>query len=232
MLVDLYSLAMALPTEGAVDVWVADLAATSAQLEALLSPQELLRAARFASPEDGRLWARAHGILRTLLGGYLARDPLALEFDAGLQGKPVLAGVAPQTPHLHFNLSHSGSLALFAFTTAGEIGVDVELAHEGTDVLAVAARAFGPARAQQLAELAAGSREREFLKAWTRHEARLKCIGIGIGGAGAPSPSAEQGWVADVDVGQGAAGAVAMSAAPHELNRRDWPGGAPRSAAD
>ena len=43
-------------------------------------------------------------------------------FARGENGKPFF----PSAPHLQFNLSHSGAVALCAFSTRGSVGVDVE----------------------------------------------------------------------------------------------------------
>ena len=60
------------------------------------------------------------------------------------------------------------------------------------------------------------ARTREFLRLWTRHEAGLKCTGTGIGRAGTPT-EAEQPWIGELDLGDGAAGAVALERAPRSL---------------
>ena len=100
--------------EGAVDVWLADLDAAADGPPALLSPEEVARAARFTHEDARRRWARAHSILRALLGAYLDTDPRPLRFEAGPHGKPHLAGSGSP---LRFNLSHSAEVALYAFAT-------------------------------------------------------------------------------------------------------------------
>lgn len=79
-------------------------------------------------------------------------------------------------------MSHSGELALYAFSTAGAVGVDLETARRPIDEVAIAARLFREADAQRLQSLAPRARRREFLRLWTRYEAELKCRGLGIGG--------------------------------------------------
>jgi len=207
--------------DGELDVWLAALDGVPAHIGRRLSREELARAQAFASPRDGRLWASAHGLLRTLLGAYLMRDPLSFSFSATPHGKPILAAAQ----QVHFNLSHSGDLALFAFTRVGEVGVDVEVTREGLDVLGVAARMLGQARRDELAALDPPLREREFLRSWTRHEATLKCRGTGIGAAAADEGAhAGQEWVAELDAGPLAAAAVALAREPRELRRWAWPG--------
>jgi len=205
--------------EGTVDVWGADLDAADDAVAALLSPDEAARAARFTREDAGRRWARAHGILRALLGAYLQADPRALRFGAGPHGKPDLA--APAAP-LRFNLSHSAEVALYAFATDVPVGVDIEVRRRPIDPIGLARRALGPEEACRLAVLDPALREREFLRAWTRHEAILKCLGVGI----ATPEGDREGppvWVAELDVGPDAAAAVAVQGDECAVRRREWP---------
>ena len=213
--------------EGVVHVWRADLAAVTDDLIELLSPEERARAERFLKARDGELWARAHGVLRLLVGRYLDAEPRRLRFAIGEHGKPALvddsagerarAGPATGTLRgLSFNLSHSEHVVLCAFTQIGPIGVDVEIARRPIDEVAVAARAFGPAVARRLEGLDGANRKREFLRAWTRHEAELKCRGIGIGG-GAAGIAGSDMWIGKLDIGPQGTGAVAVKQAPREL---------------
>jgi 4'-phosphopantetheinyl transferase len=206
---------------GAVHVWRADLAGVPETLGELLSGEERARAERFPRGRDGRLWAASRGVLRSLLGGYLASDPATLQIAAGPHGKPA---VTPTSP-LSFNLSHSGELALFAFTTAGSVGVDVELARRPIDTLALAPRALGADAAARLRRLDPDEREREFLRLWVRHEASLKCLGTGIGSARPAAPSGGRApWIAELELGDGGAAAVALDAGRGELRCWEWRG--------
>jgi 4'-phosphopantetheinyl transferase len=204
--------------DGAVDVWRADLATADDALAALLAPDEAERAAGFVREQDGWRWARARGILRSLLGGYLELDPRALRLATGEHGKPEL--VEP-TVSLRFNVSHSGDVAVYAFADGRAVGVDVEVPRRPLDHVALAARAFGPEEARRLGALEPASREREFLRAWVRHEAELKCRGSGIGGP-SPEPGDPPVWIAELDVGRGAAAAVAVVGAPCEIRLREF----------
>jgi 4'-phosphopantetheinyl transferase len=224
--------------ERAVHVWRADLAAVSDDVCGLLCEEEQERAESLLSEHGRQLWMRSRGVLRALLGGYLAQDPRTLRFATGTHGKPALLddsagraasesqtaqeGQMTQAPRrMSFNLSHSGNMALYGFTTAGSVGVDLERAHRPVDEVAIAGRIFGAAEAERLRELDPGDREREFLRAWARHEAKLKCLGVGIGGA-AELDAGGGLWVAELEVGPDAAGAVAMEPAPRELLCWEW----------
>ncbi len=204
-------------TEGAVHVWRADLTALGDEVLEALCEEERDRAGRLLNTDEGKLWARSRGVLRALVGRYLQREPGALSFAAGEHGKPELL-----EEELSFNLSHSVGLALYAFTSTGAVGVDVELARRPLDELALAARTFGPAEARRLEGLDPPLRKREFLRMWVRREAELKCRGTGF--AGAADSGAGELWIAELELGERAAAAVARSDAPRELCCWDWQG--------
>jgi 4'-phosphopantetheinyl transferase len=232
-------------TDGAVHVWRADLQTVGSELGDLLGDEERERAEGILGERERGLWIRSRGVLRALLGRYTQSDPRALRFGANAHGKPALpadeAGSrsALRSPHSPaqplFNLSHSGGLALYAFSSGGAVGVDIERAGRAIDEVALAARAFGAAEARRLEGLEQAIRRREFLRAWVRHEAALKCRGTGIGAAASDADASEprdgdeivgQGstepWIAELDVGPGAAGAVALERHPSELHCWEW----------
>jgi 4'-phosphopantetheinyl transferase len=208
-------------------VWRADLRATSDSLADLLSAAERARAERILGERAKLRWTRARGTLRALLGRYLGSDPRALRLTVTANGKPTLIDHADATagsersPGTHtalsFNVSHSGWLALYAFTRTGEVGVDIEVVRKPIDAVALALRALGPAEARRLARLDSAIRQKEFLRAWTQYEAKLKHLGVGIGGRAA---SAREPLVLHLGIGQRAAAALAIGRATREL--RCW----------
>jgi 4'-phosphopantetheinyl transferase len=208
-------------------VWRVDLARVTDDLLELLSASERARAGRMARVEDRALRARSRGVLRALLGRYLHTDPRTLSLATDDRGKPTLDPDRARTEceaastQLCFNLSHSGTTALYAFTTSGPVGIDVEVARRPIDTVAIAARAFGPAEARRLRELDPEARKREFLRAWVRHEAALKCVGLGLGGS-AEEHAESAPWIAELEMGARAAAAVAVSALPSEVRCWDW----------
>jgi len=219
--------------DGAVDVWRADLATVAIDLEELLCSEERARAARIVDERDAQLWRRSRGLLRALLGRYLGREPGSLRFATGEHGKPALveqdtdaSAATPQTDasragRVAFNMSHSAELALYAFSRAGAVGVDVEVARRPINEVGIAARMLGQAEADRLQAIAPPSRGKEFLHAWARHEAELKCLGVGIGG-GAADDERGRLWVAALEVGHEAGAAVAAEQPVRELRCWDW----------
>jgi 4'-phosphopantetheinyl transferase len=216
--------------EGRIDVWSADLTVVGDELEDLLCPEERERAARIVGGRERVLWARSRGVLRALLGRYSERDPRTLELVLGAHGKPALLFEGPTRParpatgDLRFNLSHSGDLVLVAVTAGREVGVDLEVApRRALDEPALAARVLGRAQAARLAELDPRTREREFLRAWVAHEATVKCRGLGLFTPPGDSPRTDL-WMAELDVGPDAAGAMVAEGAPCEVGCWEWSG--------
>ncbi len=150
-----------------------------AELERVLSTAEWARVSRFQVAEDARRCVVRRGILRHLLGTLLDVPPESLLFGLGPQGKPGLA--PPFARHnLHFNLSDSGEMALFAWTTGGEIGVDIEEVRPMPHALAVAQRFFAEAELTWLSQQPADQRDAAFLRCWTCKEAVVKALGDGL----------------------------------------------------
>ncbi|HVW47369.1 MAG TPA: 4'-phosphopantetheinyl transferase superfamily protein [Solirubrobacterales bacterium] len=173
------------PTELAIQVWRVEL-----------------------GPDGGR--GAARGALGRILAAALGEaGPPALAPDEN--GKPRLAVGADR---LGFNLSHSGELALVALAPGGvDVGVDVERIKERRDLVRLAARWLPEEDAGAVAVAPDDAREAVFYAAWTRHEARVKCVGTGLAG---PSPGPEVVAV-PLEIDDGYAAAVAIrdgSAAP------------------
>jgi 4'-phosphopantetheinyl transferase len=164
---------------GAVHIWRSSLAPDAGDNRfALLSTDEQRRAQRFLSPRARQQFIAARAALRSILSRYVKCAPAQIRFLVGPLGKPALTD--PGHPPLHFNLSHSGELALVAVTHAGEIGVDVEQVRERSTADRLAERFFHPNEVAELRRLPIEQRTIGFFNAWTRKEAWLKATGKGI----------------------------------------------------
>jgi GDP-mannose 6-dehydrogenase len=130
-----------------------------AQWLPILSADEQARAARFHFDRDRHRFVATRGILRQTLGAYLAIDPKALTFQYSKKDKPALGG-AEAASGLAFNVSHSGKIALLAFTRARQVGVDVEQIRHNSDTTAIAARFFFSRRAEKVGGFASGTARR------------------------------------------------------------------------
>ena len=149
------------------------------ELAQTLSEDERIKAERFYFVKDRRRFVIAHGILRTILGRYLNVKPNRLKFSYGSHGKPTLGGVT-DGHSLCFNMSHSHSLALFAFTWGRKIGVDVEYVRSMPDAEEIAERFFSPRENAVFRTVPASKKVEAFFNCWTRKEAFLKAIGDGL----------------------------------------------------
>ncbi|MGD0012875.1 MAG: 4'-phosphopantetheinyl transferase superfamily protein [Bryobacteraceae bacterium] len=184
-----------------VHVWRAEL--ERADVAGELDSDELARTARFLSETARRRFTAAHGVLRRILARYTGIAAAALRFERTEFGKPYLAG----TP-VHFNLAHSGVLALYAVARA-EVGVDLEQVRPGVDVMGIARRFLPEPECLELRALEGEEQRQAFFRLWTRREAYLKARGIGIRGLG--EPIAPGFFLADLEPGPGYLGAVACA---------------------
>lgn len=167
-----------------------------------LPPQERERTAAFLREDVARRWVAARWALRQVLARYLEVEPATVELEVDQNGKPRLRDNGP-----HFNLSHSEGMALVAVASRS-VGIDVEAIRPLRDPTALAERALPPSDAAAVGATSAAEQATVFYRAWTRHEARLKCLGTGLGG----SVPAAGVAVAEIEVGSEFAAAVAIAA--------------------
>lgn len=139
-----------------------------AALAALPWEERRQRVGRLLTAEARRLCLGAGALLAFALGQAGATD---LTLQRGPQGKPALA----HHPDIHFNLSHSGTMAVCAVADRA-VGVDVEQPREIREALVRRVLT-----AEEQAWLTAQpDREAAFLRLWTRKESFLKRTGEGF----------------------------------------------------
>jgi 4'-phosphopantetheinyl transferase len=168
--------------ENEVQLWRADLEAISSdesRWQKILSPDEATRASRFHFPKDRQHFVAARALLRMILAGYLSSEPGNLKFSYSTNDKPSLSPVYADS-RVTFNVSHSGGIALFAFSRRRDIGVDVEQVRRNFDVEAIARRFFSAHEQSQLFDLPPEERVDAFFRCWTRKEAYIKATGDGL----------------------------------------------------
>ena len=149
------------------------------QLSGILTPDEIDRANRFSFEIDRQRFIAARGILRSILSRYITNRPSTLRFCYNRYGKPFLA---PEfsSYRLNFNLSHSGSMALYAITRHLEIGVDVERVRSDFEYEEIAKRFFSANEAALLCRIPTEKKLEAFYNCWTRKEAYIKAHGKGL----------------------------------------------------
>ena len=148
-------------------------------LRAILSVDELKRAERFHFDLHRGHFVAGRGILRHLLSLYTGINPEQLQLAYTRNGKPFLPGMEDESG-IRFNLSHSGGMAVYAFTRGREVGVDIEYQRPIDDIDRIAERNFSAKEYSTLGTLPEAERLEAFYLCWTRKEAFIKAIGEGI----------------------------------------------------
>jgi 4'-phosphopantetheinyl transferase len=146
---------------------------------ALLSANERERAERFHLSRDRVRFVAVRSLLRRLIGRYLNVPPRSIAFSYAERGKPILVSEADYGG-LRFNVSHSGQLALLAFTRDRDVGVDVEQERPFPGMLEIAARYFSEGENAALRRVPPDERTRAFFRCWVRKEAFVKAAGHGL----------------------------------------------------
>ena len=161
-----------------VQVWVASLDVTDERYDALSRalPDEEKSRAQSLTPTAARRFVVARGILRNLLSGYTGTSASKLRFQYSSSGKPSLV----DRDDIHFNISHSADLGLFAFSPDRPVGVDVENERPVRRLLDVAQRFMSEDELRSLVDISPDERNAAFLRSWVIREARLKAEGKGV----------------------------------------------------
>ena len=165
-----------------VHVWRAQLELPLSEVQELkniLTDDELDRANRFSFEIDRQRFITARGTLRSILSRYITIYPSHLRFHYNQYGKPFLDPIFSSYP-LNFNLSHSGSMALYAITRNMEIGVDVEHVRSDFEYQQVAERFFSTNEVTALRAIPTEMKLKAFYTCWTRKEAYIKAHGKGL----------------------------------------------------
>ncbi|MEO6537019.1 MAG: 4'-phosphopantetheinyl transferase superfamily protein [Ferruginibacter sp.] len=165
-----------------VHVWRASIDLTEVAIQKLLqilSADEVEKANRFHFQKDKKRFIAARGILRQILGGYTGTSPDKLRFNYTANGKPVLA-TNTDTDTLKFNLSHSGSFALYGFSLHQNIGIDIECIRHDISAVQIAQKFFSKKEISLLGQVDNDKFHQLFFQLWTRKEAILKANGEGI----------------------------------------------------
>jgi 4'-phosphopantetheinyl transferase len=140
----------------------------------------------------------------------LAPDQIVLTSTPGQPPRLVLAGYRAAG----LSISHEAGLSLAAINLHGGVGVDLMRApqqDEPADLIGVARDYLGPAAALALADVALHLRPIAFAKAWTAHEAGLKCGGLALA-EWRPAPPSAPLRIAELQLPAPYIGAVATPA--------------------
>ena len=167
-----------------IELWLATLARTSAEIEELarwLSAAERARASRFGTEALRERWIAGRTTLRLLLGNVLGIPPAAVEIRRGVRGRPELADASAG---VDFNVSHTGDAALVAIARGlpprTRIGIDIERRDREVGVDRLARKFLSANERATLTDLDLRGRRERFLRYWTCKEAMSKATGDGL----------------------------------------------------
>lgn len=169
-------------SEQEIHVWRAPLQLKPKRIEALrctLTRDELARAGRFHFPIHRTGFIAARGVLRAILSRYVGVEPGQLRFSYNAWGKPALDHPFGESG-IHFSVSHSVGLALFALRRGKLVGVDLEQVCPHFEWKPIAERYFSVEENAALDALPVDHRPHAFFLSWTQKEAFLKARGEGL----------------------------------------------------
>lgn len=167
-------------TTKTVHVWRANLDEyhnLNAVLDDILSTDEKIRADKYRQSVHRIRFRLARGILRILISQYLGINPGDLEFRYDFYGKPWLRF---DNERLNFNISHSHSWGLYAFTYGRKVGIDIERIQPMKDIDRIIRQVFSEQEMKAFYHLSTGQRLEGFYRCWTRKEAVVKALGKGL----------------------------------------------------
>jgi 4'-phosphopantetheinyl transferase len=227
-----------------VQLWRIQLDGTSGLSErynSLLSPSEQAHASRFRLDQAREHFIVGRACLRVLLGNAFGADSSSIEIETGVNGKPETHFF--NASNIFFNVAHSKNTILIALGRQGVLGVDVEYFDRLTDIMEVARCNFTEDENASLAAIADWeARTRVFYRYWTRKEAVAKADGRGLllslssfdvsydstnlHPVRVSESADEEGklyFVSDLDLGNEAAGAIALESPSCNVTRLIFP---------
>ena len=136
-----------------------------------------------ATPVSDRTAARTliRSALRETLAQVLDQPAASIALVSRL-GQAIAVETSPIP--LGLSISHAPGLSIAAFASGAAVGIDLMRMEHGvddaTDWPRVSADYLGPLATTALQALPAAQRSTAFIQAWTRFEARLKCLGLDL----------------------------------------------------
>ena len=166
-----------------IDIWDVDLV-TGAHIDwgdfaSILSDDELRQARQFKFASDRHRYCVTRLVLRSLLAHYTMQAPQSIRFSYGRYGKPQIMFDDPQHD-IRFNVSHTHTRALFAFTRNDDVGIDIEHVRQGFSVLDIARSHYRDTEHALLTRSPEHERQSLFFDIWVRKEAVVKAMGYGM----------------------------------------------------
>lgn len=144
-----------------------------------LSADELQKLNTFKFYKDRLRYSITYHYLRIFLSKIVKTLPADIELVANQYGKKKFKN--PAFSQIHFNLSHSANIIVYAFNQQDQLGVDVEYLDYNINYLELSEKYFSKNERAFIVE-AKNLNEQvyRFYKLWTRKEAYLKARGTGL----------------------------------------------------
>ena len=154
--------------------WIIHLSSAPEHLpvaRALLSEDELARCQRIVGSRQRQRLLLARAAVRVILGEQLGTPPARVPIIRTATGRPRLPGIGAPS----FSVSHTGDWAAVAFSSRGQVGVDIERSDRRI-CDRVIRRLMTPRYADTVLKLGPEERMRTFLEHWTSREACTKAM--------------------------------------------------------
>ena len=149
-----------------------------AAYEALLTPEERARKARYYFEKNRHEYLLTRALCRGVLSRYEPVAPAAWAFSENSHGRPEIA--SPAGNGLCFNLTNTNGLIACLVARDREIGVDVEDTERRGETVVIADRFFSPIEVSALHAVPEAGQRARFFDYWTLKEAYIKARGMGL----------------------------------------------------
>jgi len=172
------------PDASSTQIWRLRLGALSEDPAAVFCPltvqSEHRRAERYRFDGDRHRHLAGRALVRAVLARRFDCSPRDLSITEGPHEKPRLDGAPANEPALAFNIAHTESVVVAAFSRTHPVGIDVESKNREADMDGLIQRVFTEPERQRWRALPAARQSELFVRIWTCKEAFLKATGYGL----------------------------------------------------
>jgi len=148
-------------------------------LKNYLTDEEEKKIMKFIFEKDRKCHMISRSVLKDILSRYLSIKAEDVIFTYNDYGKPFL-GNKINNAEINFNLSHSGDMIIYAFSTGRSIGVDVQEIRNMDSTDDIFKRYFSDYENSIFDTLPVELKTGAFYSCWTRKEAYVKAHGSGL----------------------------------------------------
>ena len=163
-----------------IHIWIIDLSKhilSASNYFHMLSTTEQKKALSYKFTVHKSYYTIRTALLRTIISKYCDLKIMDIDIGLGPFGKPYLKN---SSVDLHFNVSHSENFTYIAMTKSGEIGIDLECAHERQDLDSLARYVLHENEYCTFKSIVYSEQLMYFYRIWSLKEAIVKSVGIGL----------------------------------------------------